>query len=120
MRRGGHTGGGSGRDHHQHPHRRCTRVRTRQARTSTAAAPHLRQDLDGNRAAHEAGTGNHAHTTVIGHSYGSTVIGDATKSHTSYDPHGGALPVDDIIAAGSPGMRVGHASDLGIGSDHDD
>ncbi|MEU5268934.1 alpha/beta hydrolase [Streptomyces hygroscopicus] len=69
---------------------------------------------------HEAGTGNHPHTTVIGHSYGSTVIGDATKSHTSYDPHGGALPVDDIIAAGSPGMQVGHASDLGIGSDHDD
>ncbi|WP_064458309.1 alpha/beta hydrolase [Streptomyces hygroscopicus] len=85
---------------------------------AAAAAPHLRQFLDGNRAAHEAATGGHAHTTVIGHSYGSTVIGDATKSHTSYDPHGGALPVDDIIAAGSPGMQVGHASDLGIGSDH--
>ncbi|AUA12421.1 alpha/beta hydrolase [Streptomyces solisilvae] len=85
---------------------------------AAAAAPHLRQFLDGNRAAHEAATGDHGHTTLIGHSYGSTVIGDATKSHTSYDPHGGALPVGDIFAAGSPGMQVGHASDLGIGSEH--
>ncbi|WP_436980639.1 alpha/beta hydrolase [Streptomyces sp. enrichment culture] len=51
-----------------------------------------------------------SHTTVIGHSYGSTVVGAAAKE-------GGIAP-DDIIAVGSPGMLVSRADDLGIGSEH--
>ncbi|MEO3754282.1 alpha/beta hydrolase [Streptomyces sp. B6B3] len=51
-----------------------------------------------------------SHTTIIGHSYGSTVVGAASQE--------GGLFADDVIAAGSPGMLVDHASDLGVGSDH--
>lgn len=40
----------------------------------------------------------------MGHSYGSTVVGEAAKT--------GGLPVDDIVVAGSPGMHVDTASQL--------
>ncbi|MCQ8194600.1 alpha/beta hydrolase [Streptomyces rugosispiralis] len=83
------------------------------------AAPALREFLDGNKAAHEAATGSTAHTTVIGHSYGSTVIGDAAKYRSDYaDTWSDPLPADDVIAAGSPGMQAEHAADLGIDPDH--
>ncbi|MFC0599713.1 alpha/beta hydrolase [Streptomyces palmae] len=75
-------------------------------RWAKAGGPDLRQFLDGVAESHESASGDRAHTTLIGHSYGSTVIGDATKSHTSYDPDAGPLAVDDIVAAGSPGMQV--------------
>lgn len=52
----------------------------------------------------------HGHMTAIGHSYGSSVVGESTKH--------GHLMVDDIVVAGSPGMKVDHAGDLGIGSSH--
>ncbi len=43
-----------------------------------------------------------AHTTVVGYSYGSVVVG-ATKN----------LPVDDIVLIGSPGATVNSARELG-------
>jgi hypothetical protein len=52
-------------------------------------------------------TGN-PHETLLGHSYGSVVIGAAARL--------GGLHADDVIVAGSPGMGVPHAQDLGIGS----
>jgi hypothetical protein len=52
-----------------------------------------------------------SHMTMIGHSYGSTVIGEGAK-------HGNGLAVDDIVVAGSPGMHVSSASDLNVGERH--
>jgi Alpha/beta hydrolase len=43
--------------------------------------------------------------TVIGHSYGSTVLGAAASG-------GHQLAADNVIAVGSPGMLVDHAGDL--------
>ncbi|RKN08617.1 alpha/beta hydrolase [Streptomyces radicis] len=51
-----------------------------------------------------------SHTTLLGHSYGSTVIGAVAKE--------GSVTADDIIAVGSPGMLVPYASDLDVGADH--
>lgn len=84
-----------------------------------SGASELRNFLDGNTAAHQAATGNHAHTTLIGHSYGSTLIGDTAK----FDPDNDLrtpdpLPVDDVIAVGSPGMQAQHPGDLGIDPTH--
>lgn len=55
----------------------------------------LREFTFGLRAAHQ---GPDARVTVIGHSYGSTVVGTADAME------GPGLAVDDIIVAGSPGM----------------
>ncbi|MBG0564629.1 alpha/beta hydrolase [Actinoplanes aureus] len=49
--------------------------------------------------------------TVVGHSYGSTVVAEA-----ALDANG--LAVDDIITAGSPGMHTDRAEDLGIDPRH--
>ncbi|AEV82004.1 hypothetical protein ACWT_0988 [Actinoplanes sp. SE50] len=57
--------------------------------------------MQGLRATHESGDG---HLVAMGHSYGTTVLGEAAKTHR--------LPVDDIVTAGSPGMHVGSANDL--------
>ncbi|HEY8452740.1 MAG: alpha/beta hydrolase [Micromonosporaceae bacterium] len=72
-----------------------------------AGAPALDSFIDGLRSSHQ-GSG---HVTVVGHSYGSTVVGTAAST-------GDGLAVDDIIVAGSPGMRVGHVSDLQIDPRH--
>lgn len=58
--------------------------------------------LNGMHASH---TGPAAIDTVIGHSYGSTLVGGAASG-------GNHLAADNIIAVGSPGMLVDHASDL--------
>ncbi|MFJ2959416.1 alpha/beta hydrolase [Streptomyces sp. NPDC087270] len=50
------------------------------------------------------------HLTVIGHSYGSTLVGDACA-------HFGMRP-NDVVFVGSPGVTAGKASQLGIGADH--
>ncbi len=55
--------------------------------------------MDSLRSTHE---GHPTHLTAMGHSYGSTVVGEAAKT--------GGLPGDDIIVQGSPGM---HASEIG-------
>lgn len=52
-----------------------------------------------------------SHTTLIGHSYGTTTIGAAAKMPDH-------IAADDIVVAGSPGMLVSDASDLDVGSDH--
>lgn len=65
-------------------------------------APRLNQFQEGLRAAHD---GPRSYNTVIGHSYGSTVIGYSAS-------HGRTLDADNLIFAGSPGVGVQHASDL--------
>ncbi|MFJ7208509.1 alpha/beta hydrolase [Streptomyces sp. NPDC098789] len=78
------------------------------------AGPTLQQFMQGQRAAHQEATGSTSHTTVMGHSYGSTVVGVATQSGTWRD---GPM-ADDIIAVGSPGMQVDRATDLGLKPGH--
>lgn len=73
-----------------------------------SGAPRLNNFLDGLQTA-QGGPGR-SHTTVIGHSYGSTVVGDASNK--------GHLAADDIIVAGSPGMLVKEADDLDVGKGH--
>ncbi|MFH8554427.1 alpha/beta hydrolase [Streptomyces celluloflavus] len=72
------------------------------------AAPQLHDFMDGVQVAQ--GGAEASHTTLIGHSYGSTVIGDASLK--------GRIAADDIVVAGSPGMLVPEADDLGVGEDH--
>ncbi|MFI0594276.1 alpha/beta hydrolase [Streptomyces griseus] len=84
------------------------------------AGPTLRSFMEGNRAAHEANSGNPGHTTLIGHSYGTTVVGIAAQSDMGSVGDFGPTPriADDVIAVGSPGMQADHAADLGIGAKH--
>ncbi|MCL7491967.1 alpha/beta hydrolase family protein [Streptomyces sp. MCA2] len=78
-------------------------------------APRLYEFLDGNRTAHEVSSGSTGHTTVMGHSYGSTLIGDTAKT-----VGWGERPIsaDDVMVAGSPGMQADRAADLGIDPKH--
>ncbi|MGA5193627.1 alpha/beta hydrolase [Streptomyces exfoliatus] len=71
-------------------------------------SPQLLQFMDGLETAQ--GGPDNSHTTIIGHSYGSTVVGDASNK--------GDLAADDIVAVGSPGMLTGRAEDLDVGADH--
>ncbi|MEV7022550.1 alpha/beta hydrolase [Kitasatospora sp. NPDC093558] len=57
----------------------------------------------GLRATHQ---GSPSHNTIIGHSYGSTVVGYAMRDK--------GLPVDSVIFAGSPGVGVEKAGDLNV------
>ena len=50
------------------------------------------------------------HVTVIGHSYGTTLVGDAFA-------HAG-MKADDVIFVGSPGITVDKASDLHLDPSH--
>ncbi|MEV5975343.1 alpha/beta hydrolase [Streptomyces sp. NPDC051921] len=76
--------------------------------------PRLYDFLQGNRVAQEGADGSRAHTTVIGHSYGSTVVGVSAQSGSWKDPEA----IDDFVFAGSPGVQADHAADLGVGADH--
>jgi hypothetical protein len=69
-------------------------------RSEQGAGP-LGQFVAGLRTTHD---GDAYHVTAVGHSYGSTVVGEAART--------GRLPVDDIVTAGSPGTHVEHAGDL--------
>ena len=71
------------------------------ARNGAAA---LDRYLDGMHASH---FGPPAVDTVIGHSYGSTVVGAAATG-------GHHLGADNVIAVGSPGMLSRHAGDLAL------
>jgi hypothetical protein len=70
-----------------------------------------KQDLDrfqdGLRATHD---GAPSHNTVLGHSYGSTVIGHAARDE--------GLNADELVFVGSPGIGVGNASELNFPTDH--
>jgi hypothetical protein len=68
---------------------------------SEQGGPRYLTFMDGMRATHDTGP---SHLVAMGHSYGSTVVGEAALS--------GRLPVDDIIVQGSPGMHTDHASGL--------
>ncbi|MFS4095086.1 alpha/beta hydrolase [Streptomyces sp. AF1A] len=72
-------------------------------------APKLNNFLNGLQTAR--GSQDAGHTTVIGHSYGSTTVGAASKAP-------GQLAAHDIVVAGSPGMLVGDAKDLDVGENH--
>lgn len=73
-------------------------------------ALNARADLDrfqdGLRVTHD---GPPSHNTVLGYSYGSTVVGMADRDM--------GLAVDDLIFVGSPGVGVDHASDLRVDPD---
>ncbi|WP_420708987.1 alpha/beta hydrolase [Streptomyces sp. NRRL S-37] len=51
------------------------------------------------------------HRAAIGHSYGTTLIGAAART--------GTLSADDVIFAGSPGVKVGHADEMNVPKGHD-
>ncbi|MEV1084358.1 alpha/beta hydrolase [Streptomyces sp. NPDC050211] len=72
------------------------------------AAPDLRQFVAGTQASHD---GSPSHTTVMGHSYGSTVVGAAASG-------GSGLGADDVVVVGSPGMTVANAQDLQMDPEH--
>ncbi|WP_459957642.1 alpha/beta hydrolase [Nocardia sp. IFM 10818] len=75
-----------------------------------AGAPALDRFADGLRATHD---GLPSHNTLIGHSYGGTVIGTAATG-------GGSLAADELIFAGSPGVEADEVSELrldGIAAD---
>lgn len=76
---------------------------------SRAGAAALDGFVNGLHASHDgSGPDN---ITAIGHSYGSTVLGEAAST-------GDGLAVNDIVAVGSPGMRVEHAAEFNVPTDH--
>ncbi|ANN14275.1 hypothetical protein SD37_00465 [Amycolatopsis orientalis] len=62
---------------------------------------------DGLRESH---TGAPSHSTAIGHSYGTTLVGHAARD--------GGLAVDDMVFVASPGVGVDYAHQLNIAPDH--
>ncbi len=66
----------------------------------------LAADLTAVDAARAADGGDPAHVTVVGHSYGSTVAGAATRVRHHL--------ADDLVLLGSPGVLAGSAADLGL------
>lgn len=75
-----------------------------QDKYADAGAPDLDHFQDGLRATHD---GPRSHNVVVGHSYGTTVIGDAAI-------HGRNLNADDVVFVASPGTMTNHASDLSL------
>jgi Alpha/beta hydrolase len=74
--------------------------------SADAGAPKLAAFVN-SLAANHSGAG---HVTVIGHSYGSTLVGDAFA-------HAG-MKADDAVFVGSPGLTVDKASQLGLNPSH--
>ncbi|MEU3251892.1 alpha/beta hydrolase [Streptomyces sp. NPDC006997] len=71
-------------------------------------APAYRQFMDGLETSHSGP--DDAHRTAIGHSYGTTLIGAAAQT--------GNLNADDVILAGSPGVKVGSADEMDVPHGH--
>ncbi|MFD9882329.1 alpha/beta hydrolase [Streptomyces alboflavus] len=71
-------------------------------------APAFNRFLDGLEAAHTGDT--EPHRSVIGHSYGSTLIGAAAET--------GDLNADDVMFAGSPGVKVSGADEMDVPKGH--
>jgi len=94
---------------------------------ATDGAPALVDFTEGLRASHQ---GPPSHNTMIGHSYGATVVGTADASGGQGTNDG--LQVDDVVVFGSPGMgyespdrqgwfdspMVDDVSDMHIADDH--
>ena len=70
-----------------------------------AGAPVLDSFQQGLYATHDPG--DPMHTTVIGHSYGTTVVGEATQAP-------GGLRADDVVLAASPGIDVDNAAAMHV------
>ncbi|KXK60199.1 hypothetical protein AWW66_20195 [Micromonospora rosaria] len=70
---------------------------------ATAAGPTLHAFQEGLRATHD---GPPARQTVLGHSYGSVVVGVAARDH--------GLAADAVVFVGSPGVGVDRAADLRV------
>ncbi|MDV6274413.1 alpha/beta hydrolase [Rhodococcus erythropolis] len=73
-------------------------------RYADAAAPGLDTFQDGLRTSHD---GPPSHNVVIGHSYGSTVIGAATT-------RGASLDVDELVFVASPGVDAERVYELSL------
>ncbi|MFU8871820.1 alpha/beta hydrolase [Micromonospora sp. SL4-19] len=73
------------------------------ARQAEDAGPALHRFQEGLRASHEGPPARH---TVLGHSYGSVVVGTAARDH--------GLSADALVFVGSPGVGVRHAGELGV------
>jgi pimeloyl-ACP methyl ester carboxylesterase len=73
---------------------------------AAAAVPALTNCLAGLRAVNT----EIDNLTLVGHSYGSLVVGETAKQSR--------LPVDNIVLIGSPGVSVYHAADLNIPASH--
>ena len=71
-------------------------------------APAFNKFLDGLEVSHSGDTP--PHRTVIGHSYGTTLIGAAAEK--------GTLNADDVVFAGSPGVRVSGADEMDVPKGH--
>ncbi|MCZ7378413.1 alpha/beta hydrolase [Micromonospora sp. WMMC250] len=67
------------------------------------AGPALHRFQEGLRTTHE---GPPARQTVLGHSYGSLVVGVAAREH--------GLAADALVFVGSPGVGAAHATELGV------
>ncbi|MFD1832853.1 alpha/beta hydrolase [Streptomyces desertarenae] len=78
------------------------------SRYADDAAPRLNQFMNGLDASHARDS--ESHTTVVSHSYGTTVVGSAARQ--------GELNTDDVIFAGSPGVQVGKASEMDVPEGH--
>ncbi|MFE9574972.1 alpha/beta hydrolase [Nocardia sp. NPDC006044] len=73
-------------------------------RYADAGADALNRFQNGLRASH---VGAPSYNTVVGHSYGTTLVGDAAS-------HGRTLNADAVVFVASPGTTVEHASDLSL------
>ncbi|MEU5089469.1 alpha/beta hydrolase [Streptomyces sp. NPDC021356] len=71
-------------------------------------APAFNKFLDGLDTTHTGDT--HPHRTVIAHSYGTTLVGAAAQS--------GHVSADDLVFAGSPGVKVSNADELDVPKGH--
>ena len=70
----------------------------------------LAADLRALAAGRTADGGDPPHVTVVGHSYGSTVVGAAATADR--------LEAGDLVLLGSPGVLVEHADELGLRRGH--
>ncbi|MFG2052215.1 alpha/beta hydrolase [Micromonospora sp. NPDC048935] len=73
------------------------------ARQARDAGPALHRFQEGLRVSHE---GPPARQTVLGHSYGSLVVGTTAREH--------GLAADALVFVGSPGVGASHAAELGV------
>lgn len=71
-------------------------------------APALRDFMDGLDASRSGDSPSH--TTVIAHSYGTTLVGAAAET--------GRLNADEVIFAGSPGVKVSGAHEMDVPTGH--
>lgn len=80
------------------------------ATRARAGGRSLAVDLEALVTGRTADGGHPPHVTVVGHSYGSTVVGASTAVQS--------LPAHDLVLLGSPGVLADDVADLGFGRDH--